>query len=96
MIHSFGDQATEDLFHGNNTAKVRKLPQKIREKALNKLDMVNAAVRLSDLRFPPGNRLEGLSGDLAGWHSIRINRQWRVIFRWDQDVAKEVTVCDYH
>ena len=64
--------------------------------ARRKLDMVNAAHALDDLKVPPGNRLEGLKGNLAGKHSIRINDQWRVVFRWQDGAAHEVRIADYH
>lgn len=96
MIASFGDQATADLYHGARTRRVRAFPSDIRAVALRKLDMVNAARVLSDLRSPPGNRLEPLRGKLRGFHSIRINDQWRVIFRWADGAAHDVWVLDYH
>ncbi|MCM2323020.1 MAG: type II toxin-antitoxin system RelE/ParE family toxin [Oligoflexia bacterium] len=64
--------------------------------ARRKLDMVHYAARLEDLRSPPGNRLEALSDDLVGYHSIRINDQWRVVFRWQATGPEEVRICDYH
>ena len=94
-IHSFGDPATADLFHGRNTSRVRRFPQDMIAVALRKLDVINAAHRLDDLRSPPGNRLEALKGDLEGFHSIRVNRQWRIIFRWENG-AHEVSLADYH
>ena len=73
MIASFGDKKTEDLYHGRNSASVRRMPADIQRAALRKLDMLQAAGKLVDLRSPPGNRLEALRGDLSGFHSIRIN-----------------------
>jgi len=96
MIRSFGDAATEELFHGHRTRRVLKYPKRIIPGALRKLDMINSAKELGDLRAPPGNRLEALKGDLAGFHSIRINDQWRVIFRWENREAREVRIIDYH
>ena len=96
MIASFGDQATADLYHGARTRRVRAFPSDIRAVALRKLDMINAARVLSDLRSPPGNRLEPLRGKLRGFHSIRINDQWRVILRWADGAAHDVRVLDYH
>ncbi len=64
--------------------------------ALRKLDMLNAADRINDLREPPGNRLEALKGDFAGYHSIRVNDQWRIIFQWKDNNAHEVSLTDYH
>ena len=96
MIASFGDAATEELFHGRTTARVRRLPADMVKAAVRKLDMVDAAHVLEDLRSPPGNRLEALKGDLAGLHSIRINQQWRIVFRWKDGAAHEVKIVDYH
>ena len=96
MIKSFNDKATHDLFHGLSSAKVRKLPTQVKESAIIKLDILNAAISLDDLRSPPGNRLEALHGDLQGFHSIRINIQWRIIFRWLDGQAHDVQIIDYH
>ncbi len=96
MIRSFGDGATEDLSAGKNTARSRRIPAGLRRSALRKLQLINRAASLTDLRAPPGNRLEALKGDLAGYHSIRINDQWRVIFRWVDGDALDVEVTDYH
>jgi proteic killer suppression protein len=96
VIASFGDQATADLYHGARTRRARAFPSDIRAVALRKLDMVNAARVLSDLRSPPGNQLEALRGKLRGFHSIRINDQWRVLFRWADGAAHDVQVLDYH
>ncbi|MBI1880955.1 MAG: type II toxin-antitoxin system RelE/ParE family toxin [Chloroflexi bacterium] len=96
MITSFGDTATADLYHGRVTNRVRRFPSTIKRLALRKFDILNAAYRLDDLREPPGNRLEALKGDLAGYHSIRINDQWRLIFRWEDNNAHEVSLTDYH
>ncbi|WP_326549802.1 type II toxin-antitoxin system RelE/ParE family toxin [Micromonospora sp. NBC_01813] len=95
MIASFGDRATEALFHGQD-GRARHLPPNIRSVALRKLDMVNAARELRDLRVPPGNRLEALKGDRRGTHSIRVNDQWRIVFRWQGGDAHEVSIVDYH
>ena len=96
MIASFGDKATEDLYHGVQSARMRRLPRQIWRTACRKLDMVEYAEVLGDLRVPPGNRLEALKGDMAGYHSIRINDQWRVVFHWQDGVARNVSVVDYH
>ena len=96
MIVSFGDKGTSDLFHGVSTRKARKLPVQIHELALYKLDVVNAAQSLDDLKSPPGNRLEPLKGDRKGYHSIRINSQWRIVFRWEANAAHDVQIVDYH
>ena len=96
MITSFGDKATEHLYHGITSKESRKYPRKIIKVAIRKLDMLNGTQDLIDLRSPPGNQLEALKGDLKGFHSIRINDQWRVIFKWDAGQAKEVQILDYH
>lgn len=96
MIVSFRDQATEDLYHGNATHRTARFPRDIRGAALRKLDILHAAHRLVDLRSPPGNRLEALRGDLMGYHSIRVNDQWRIIFRWELGNAHSVALVDYH
>ncbi|MFA4835891.1 MAG: type II toxin-antitoxin system RelE/ParE family toxin [Dehalococcoidia bacterium] len=96
MIESFGDSATEDLYHGRDTNRVRHFPPTLKGVALRKLDMLNAAHRLEDLREPPGNRLEALKGNLAGYYSIRVNDQWRIIFQWESNNAYVVSLTDYH
>ena len=96
MIVSFKDGATADLYHGRQTKRVRRFPPNIIKSALRKLDVLNAAHRLIDLRSPPGNRLEALKGDLQGFHSIRVNNQWRIIFRWVDGGAADVALVDYH
>jgi len=96
MIVSFGDKATSDLYHGISSSKARKLLNQVHEVALYKLDVLNAAQILEDLKSPPGNRLEPLKGDLKGFHSIRINNQWRIVFRWEANAAHDVQIMDYH
>lgn len=96
MIVSFGNRATSDLFHGIASSRIRRIPNQIKELAFCKLDVLNAAQTLDDLRSPPGNRLERLRGDLSGFHSIRINNQWRIVFRWHESNAHDVEVVDYH
>ncbi len=93
MIKSFLDKNTEELFKRN---KVKKLPSTILRVAYRKLVLVDAACSVEDLRIPPGNRLEKLSGNLSGKYSIRINNQWRVVFRWKDGNAYEVEIIDYH
>lgn len=96
MIASFGDRATKDLFHGRKSKAARRVPNDIVSVALRKLDMINAAHELQDLASPSGNRLEALRGDLKGYQSIRINDQWRIVFRWAAGEASEVRSTDYH
>lgn len=96
MIASFGDKATEDLFHNRQTRRVRRYPAELLRPALQRLDMLNAARELRDLRSPPGNRLELLKGDLEGFHSVRINDRWRIVFQWKSTDAHDVRIVDYH
>ncbi len=96
MIIDFGDQTTEAIFHGANTKAARRVPPVIWSVARRKLDMLNAAHELRDLLVPPGNRLEALKGKLAGFHSIRINDQFRIIFKWLDGNARTVRITDYH
>ncbi len=96
MIANFGDEATEGVFNGENTKTARRIPREIWKVASRKLDMLNAAHDLRDLMVPPHNRLESLHGNLAGKHSIRINDQFRVVFRWKDGNAYEVQIKDYH
>ena len=96
VIVSLADRATEALYHGEPTSPARRIPAGIRSAAMRKLDMLEAAHALTDLRSPPGNRLEALRGDLAGLHSIRINDQWRIVFRWTTAGPAEVRILDYH
>lgn len=95
MIKSFGDVATADVFHGTNSARARKILGAA-PTAKRKLDMVNAATAVGDLAMVPGNRFEKLVGDRAGWYSIRINDQFRVIFKWESNGPEQVTITDYH
>lgn len=96
MIQTFGDRITEDVWNGAKNARTRKLSPDVLNIAPRKLDLLNAAAVLDDLRAPPGNRLEALKGDLSGFHSIRINDQWRIVFRWTSAGPVEVRIIDYH
>lgn len=96
MIRSFADNATQDIFDGDNSKAARKLPRELHDKARRMLDLINAATRLDDLRVPPGNRLEALKGNFKGFHSIRINDQWRIIFKWLNGDADAVQIVDCH
>jgi len=93
MIESFADPDTEALFHRR---RVKRIAPDIQRVALRKLLYLDNAESLEDLRVPPGNRLEALKGDRAGQHSIRVNDQWRIVFRWSHGRAYDVTVLDYH
>ena len=96
MIQSFKDDGTEDIFNGLSTRKALKIPKEIWPIVRRKLDMLNTAHELIDLRVPPGNRLEKLYGRLTGCHSIRVNDQYRIIFKWLSHDAEDVLVTDYH
>lgn len=93
MIASFGDGETEKIWAGERS---RRLPFDIQAVALRKLRLIDAARKVDDLRVPPGNRLERLSGKRAGQWSIRINDQWRIVFRWSEGGAEDVAIVDYH
>jgi proteic killer suppression protein len=92
LIRSFGDARTERLFHD----QIVRAFEGFAARAKRKLEAVNAAARLDDLRVPPSNRLEKLRGRLDGFHSVRINDQWRVVFKWADNSAYEVSIMDYH
>ena len=92
MIESFGDDETKKIFEGTRS---RRLPGDIQHRARRKLRMLNQARELIDLRVPPANRLEALKGDMKGFWSIRINQQWRVVFRWEDGLKRDVSIVDY-
>ncbi len=96
MIESFGNPLAEDLFDNRASKAVRQFPAELRRAARRKLLFLHEATDLRDLRAPPGNRLEALKGKWKGFHSIRINDQWRVVFRWSRGSALDVRVIDYH
>ena len=93
MIQSYRCKETEKIFHRQYT---KKFPTDIQRPALRKLRMLNRAYSLGDLTVPPGNRLESLHGDRKGQHSIRINDQWRICFKWRNNDAYDVEIVDYH
>jgi toxin HigB-1 len=96
MIQSFADQTTADLFVGQPSRSARRIPQTLWSTVQRKLKFLDVAQRLSDLASPPGNRLEALKGDQYGRHSIRVNDQYRLTFRWEGNHAYEVRCEDYH
>ena len=96
MIQSFADETTADLFRERNSREARRIPREIWRVAQRKLKALDVALRLEDLTIPASNRLEVLKSDQAGRHSIRINDQYRVTFRWEQGHAHEVRIEDYH
>ncbi len=93
MILSFGSKATEQIWNG---IRVKKMPIEVQKVGRRKLRMLNNSKDISDLRIPPSNRLEKLSGKLSKFHSIRINKQWRIVFIWTKGNASEVEIMDYH
>lgn len=93
VIASFADRDTEALFRRE---RPKRIDSRIHDTALRKLRYLDAATTLDDLRVPPGNRLEALKGNRAGQHSIRINDQWRIVFRWEDGRAHDVSIVDHH
>ena len=93
MIVSFGSKETEKIWRGE---RVRGLPNEIQESARRKLRMINNSLNINDLRIPPANRLEKLLGRNKDFYSIRINDQWRIIFKWADGNAAEAEIIDYH
>ena len=97
MIRSFVDEGTEDVFNGVNSSRARRVcPRSLWKVAVRKLDQLDSAGLLDDLNVPPGNRLEALSGNRRGQHSIRINEQYRICFEWTEDGPSKVEIVDYH
>lgn len=93
MIRTFADKDTKDLYE---TGRSKRLPATIHKRAMRKLEYVDLATRLEDLKVPPGNKLHALSGNRRGQYAIAINEQWRICFRFDNGDAYDVEVCDYH
>ena len=97
MIQSFKNIGSEDVYNGRNSADARRLlPRQLWSIAARKLDQIDAAVALDDLRVPPGNRLEALKANRLGEYSIRINDQYRICFKWSESRAEAVEITDYH
>jgi len=93
MIKTFRDRRTQDLY---TTARAKRFPAEIAGRAARKLEYLNLAIRLDDLKVPPGNRLHALGGDRKGQHAIAVNDQWRICFRFVEGDAYDVEICDYH
>ena len=93
MVISFGLKDTENIWQGN---RVKKIPMEIQKTGRRKLRMLNNSQNIADLRIPPSNRLERLKGKKKNYYSIRINDQWRIVFKWKNDHAHEVEISDYH
>lgn len=96
MIINFADKTTEDIYNGVDSKPARKIPMVIWSIAQRKLDMIDAAAEIKDLKIPPANRLEKLKGSFDGYFSIRINDQYRIIFKWINSAAENVKITDYH
>ncbi|MCD4718429.1 MAG: type II toxin-antitoxin system RelE/ParE family toxin [Desulfobacula sp.] len=97
MIQSFRNKGTEDIFNGQNTKNARKIcPRSLWKIASRKLDQIDSVLFLKELRIPPGNNLEALSGDRIGENSIRINDQYRICFKWTTNGPYQVIITDYH
>ena len=95
-IRTFAGQATEDIFNGVSSKATRKFPADMIRTARRKLDLINAAALIGDLSAPPGNHLEKMKGDWPGFYSIRVNDQFRIVFRFDSGNADDVQLIDYH
>lgn len=96
MIAGFRDTALESFYYEGSGRKNKRIPADLHGPIRRKLDQLNSALELHDLRVPPANRLEALKGDLRGYYSIRVNDQWRIIFRWLTDSVQDVALVDYH
>jgi len=97
MIITFKDKGTEDLFNGKNSKEARKIcPRLLWKIAARKLDQLDSVIKVQELRIPPGNKLESLSGDREGYYSIRINERYRICFIWTESGAEFVEIVDYH
>lgn len=93
MIISFGSKETESIWNGT---RVKKMPTDVQKVGRRKLRMLNNSQDLNDLRIPPSNRIEKLAGNLKNYYSIRVNKQWRIIFKWGKGNASDVEMIDYH
>lgn len=96
MIRTIADDATRDIWNGVNSKAARRIPRDIWPVIRRKLDQIDAVTHVEDLKVPPGNRLHALSGDLAGYHAIRVSDQYRVVFRFEGPDAYDVRCTDYH
>jgi len=96
VIQSFASDATEDVFHGINRRAARQIPKDLWPVVKRKLDMLDSVTRVDALRIPPGNRLEALKGERAGFYSIRVNEQYRITFRFEGEHCYDVRCEDYH
>ena len=96
MIRSFADDSTRDVWHGVNSKAARRIPKALWAVVRRKADQIDAMTKIDDLRVPPGNRLHALEGDRAGYQAVRVNDQYRIVFRFDGENADDVGCTDYH
>lgn len=96
MIRTIADDATRDIWNGVNTKMARRIPKDLWPTVRRKLDQIDSVTTLEALKVPPGNRLHALSGDRSGWHAIRVNDQYRIVFRFEGTDALDVRCTDYH
>ena len=96
MIRSFADDSTRDVWNGVNSKAARRIPKALWPVVRRKLDQIDTVTKLDNLRIPPGNRLHALEEDRAGYHAVRVNDQYRVVFRFDGENANDVRCTDYH
>jgi proteic killer suppression protein len=96
VIRSFADETTRDVWNGVNSKAVRRIPRQLWPNVRRKLDQIDAVTRLDDLKVPPGNRLHALGADLRGFHAVRVNDQYRIVFRFEGGDAFDVQCTDYH
>jgi proteic killer suppression protein len=96
VIRTLADDATRDIWNGVNTKAARRIPRELWPIGRRKLDQIDAVTKREDLKVPPGNRLHALTGDLRGWHAVRVNDQYRIVFRFDGADAFDVCCTDYH
>jgi len=96
MIINFRSKLSQDIYDGNSTSRSRKFPNQLTGKTLRLLDQLNIVTQIDELLIPPSNHLEKLKGELSGYWSLRINRQWRIIFQWDGRDISNVDILDYH
>ena len=96
MIQTLADQATEDIWNGINSKAARRIPRAVWPVIQRKLDQIDSVISLDLLRVPPGNRLHRLVGELAGFHAIRVNDRYRIVFRFEREHAVDVRCTDYH
>lgn len=96
MIISIANKMTEDIYNGKNSRYARKIPKNLHDKIYRLIDQIDAVTQIETLRIPPSNRLEKLKGELSDYWSLRINQQWRIIFKWVEGNAYDLEIVDYH